>query len=153
MRRATYVGQRLRKFQLFRLSGGDRGSMSHDWSVTQPAHQLSVSRHPSLLPDRQRTFSKWPQPFCQSMLLLALSSVLRGSRLPLFFQLPFVPRLFAQRQCAHLQPCVSSFLQFHPNAWSYSYEKSYDHLCPSRWISLLQVVLRRCVTMNASSRR
>ena len=135
MRRATYVGQRLRKFQLFRLNDGDHGSMSHDWSETQPAHQPSVSRQLSLLTAQQPIFSKWPQPFSRSMLLLALSSVLRGSRLPLFFQLPFVPRFFAQRQCAHLQPSVNSFLQFHPNSCSCSYEKSYEHQWSLSWIS------------------
>ena len=44
MRRATYVGQRLRKFSLFELSGADRGSMSRVWSVTQPAHRAALSR-------------------------------------------------------------------------------------------------------------
>lgn len=158
MRRATYVGQRLRKFSLFGLNGGDRGSMTRDWSVTQPAHRPSVSRQSSSRIDRQPIFSKWPQPFSPSTLLLDLSFVLRGSRLPLFFRLPFVLRFFARRQCAHLQPSVSFFLQFHPNAWSCSYEKSYDHLWPSqrissRRISLLRVVLRRCVTTSGSSRQ
>jgi len=137
-----------------------RGSMIRGSTVTQPGHRPTVSRHPSLRTDRQPIFSKRPRPFGHSMQRRVLSCVRHGSRLPLFFPLPWLLRLFApcfsaHRQCGNPRCSVSFFLQPHPNVWSCSYEKRYDRLCSSRRISsrrtsLLQVALRRCVTKIAS---
>jgi hypothetical protein len=99
--------------------------MTRDWTVTQCVHRPSVPPHLSLRTDRQPIFSKWPQPFGHSMPRRVLRSVRYGSMLLLFFQLPFVPRLFAPRQCGRLRPSVSFLLQLHPSLWSCSYEKSH----------------------------